>query len=279
MNRIARRQAVAGIALGAGLLAARPRRAWSAAASGWRKLWNGRDLDGWETFLRGPNKGDPALGVNTDPNGVFSVTRVDGAPVLRISGQDWGALTTKDEFESYHFRVEFRWGEKRWPPRETAKRDSGVLYHCVGPHGAGSGAWMQSFETQVQEGDCGDFHSVAGVIVDVEAVPEPSLPHTLLYKKGAPLVTGTGNRIIKAFDAEKPHGKWNLMEVVTVGQTAVHLVNGKPVLVLRGLRRRVDGQEQPLTRGRIQIQSEGAEVFYRRPEVRPIKAIPAALLK
>ena len=37
----------------------------------------------------------------------------------------------------------------------------------------------------------------------------------------------------------------------------------------------MDGKEEPLTRGRIQLQSEGAEVFYRNIRLRPITEIPA----
>ena len=39
------------------------------------------------------------------------------------------------------------------------------------------------------------------------------------------------------------------------------------------------GQEVPLTKGKIQIQSEGAEVFYRNIAVRPITTIPEEYLK
>ncbi len=276
MRAITRRTFLSGL----GLAAAFPRTpAWAAArAARWRDMWDGRTLRGWQTYLRGRAGGDPPIGVDTDPNGVFSIVRMDGAPAIRISGQDWGALTTRDEHDNYHFRVAFKWGEKRWPPRERAKRDSGVLYHCVGPHGAGSRAWMRSFEIQVQEGDCGDFWSVDGVIVDVEGTPPADAPNekkVLVYKKGAPIARGVTHRIIKASDAEKPSGEWNLIEVLAVGDTSVHVVNGTPVMTLTGLRQRQGAQEVPLTRGRIQIQSEGAEVFYRRPQIRPLRRLPA----
>src|SRR5688572_3365118 len=69
----------------------------------------------------------------------------------------YGALASRREFETYHLRFEFKWGERKWPPREQAVRDSGCCYHCVGPHGPSYGYWMQSFEFQVQEGDCGSI--------------------------------------------------------------------------------------------------------------------------
>jgi hypothetical protein len=261
---------------------------------GWRPLLNGKDLAGWETWLSKPHKssvvdglaknekGDytQPLGLNRDPNGVFSVVEVDGAPALRISGEVWGGISTKEEFENYRFRAEFKWGRKKWPPREKTVRDNGLLYHCVGPHGAGSGAWLKSFEMQIQERDCGDFHSVAGVLVDVEAVPkDPSKPKgDLLYRKGAEKQTGVARRVWKDPDNEKPSGEWNVVEFYCVGQTSVHIVNGKVNMVLTGLRHKVGNQEVPLTKGRIQIQSESAEIYWRNIEVRPVTEIPKALL-
>jgi hypothetical protein len=41
----------------------------------------------------------------------------------------------------------------------------------------------------------------------------------------------------------------------------------------------VDGKETPLTKGKIQIQSEGAEVFYRNIAVRPMASIPPEYLR
>ena len=96
-----------------------------------RSLFNGRDLAGWETWLGKPNKAIevPGLeknaqgeyagpaGLNKDPKGVFSVVEVDGKPTLRLSGEIWGALTTVDEFENFHFKIEQKWGTKKWPPQ------------------------------------------------------------------------------------------------------------------------------------------------------------------
>ena len=252
----------------------------------WTPLFNGRNLTGWDTWLgkllpgqRGDSPAEFAepVGLNKDPRGVFSVVDVDGAPVVRISGETYGGLITRDEYENYHLRFEFKWGEKKWPPREQAVRDSGCCYHSVGPHDASYGFWMKSFEFQIQEGDCGDFYSLAGVIVDAEAVAlKPSDPKSdLVYKKGSPKIIGTTKRIIREPGNERPTGAWNSMELYCLGQTSVHVVNGRVNMVLTGLRHRVDGREVPLTKGRIQFQSEAAEVFYRNIAVRRISEIPA----
>jgi hypothetical protein len=263
-----------------------------ANAQDWVQLFNGKDLAGWETWLGKPHRlsdvaglprnaqGDytTPVGLNTDPNRVFTVVRMENEPVIRVSGEIYGGLITSEAYENYHLRFEFKWGEKRWPPREQAVRDTGCCYHSVGPHDASYGFWMKSFEFQIQEGDCGDFYSLAGVIVDAEAVVrDPSNPKSdLAFKKGAPRIVGTTKRIIKDPDAEKPRGEWNTMELYCLGQTSVHVVNGRTNMVLTGLRHRVDGNEVPLTKGRIQFQSEAAEVYYRNIAIRPISEIPVS---
>jgi Domain of Unknown Function (DUF1080) len=261
----------------------------------WTPLFNGKDLAGWETWLGKPHRliDVPGLqrneqgeylqpvGLNTESGRVFSVVQADGAAAIRISGEIYGGLITREEYENYHLRFDFKWGEKRWPPREQAVRDSGCCYHSVGPHDASYGFWMKSFEFQIQEADCGDFYSLAGVIADVEAVlKDPANPKSdLLYRKGSPKVLGTTKRIVKASDHERPRGEWNSMELYCLGQTSVHVVNGKPNMILTGLRHRVDSREVPLTKGRIQFQSEAAEVFYRNIAIRRITEIPNQVLE
>ena len=231
----------------------------------WISLFNGKDLTGWDTFLSyQPDSGSKEiLGVNNDPEGVITV--VDGA--IRISGEVWGALTSHKELENYRLRLEFKWGEKKWPPREERPRDSGLLYHAVGPHGAQSDHWMRSFEAQIQEGDCGDFHSLDGVTIDIEAETVALDGNQLLkYTPGAATVRAVKERVVKHGDHEKPSGQWNTMEIIARGDSVEHIVNGEVVMRMTNLRQVVDGKTVPLTKGKIQFQSEGAEVFYRNIE-------------
>ncbi|HEY8504136.1 MAG TPA: DUF1080 domain-containing protein [Gemmataceae bacterium] len=278
------------------LLPSLGRYAAAADPEGFRPLFNGKDLSGWDTWLGRPHpsvtgldlkKNDKGqyvgtVGLNKDPKNVYTVVTEDGAPAIRISGEIFGALTSKEEFSDYHLRLQFKWGEKKWPPRDKAKRDSGLLYHCVGEHGAGGTFWMRSLECQIQEGDCGDFWSVAGVLVDVEGELQGD-NGPVVFRPGGKTFTlpakGLGNRAVKSATNEKPHGQWNTIEVYCVGPTSVHVVNGTPNMVLTNARVATDGGEKPLARGKIQLQSEGAEVFYRNIEVRPIKEIPKELLK
>jgi hypothetical protein len=281
----------------AGLIGFAPAEGVGQEPPAWRSLFNGKDLAGWDTWLGRPHKsvaglelkqndqGDyvESVGLNRDPKRVYSVVQLSDGPAVRISGEIFGALTSQEDFENYHFKVDFKWGTKKWPPRENAVRDSGILYHCVGEHGAAGTFWMQSQECQVQERDCGDYWSVAGAIVDIEAEPlernpaspiryrigamKARVPRTLTLPNGQ---TRTDPRIIKSHDAEKKTGEWNTIEVLCFKDTSVHVVNGQVVMILTGSRRKVGEKEVPLTKGKIQIQSEGAEVFYKNILIRPI---------
>jgi hypothetical protein len=261
-------------------------------AQKWLALFNGKDLEGWDTWLGRPYKGKEVIGLNKDPDKVYTVVEVDGKPAIRISGQVFGALTSKEEYGDYHLKLEFKWGQKKWPPRAQDVRDSGLLYHCVGPHGAAGTYWMRSQECQIQEHDCGDYWSVAGARVDVEAELVNRNPLSpIKYAKGGTRYTvprllktadgkaRTDPRIIKSSDHEHPTGEWNTIELLTVGGTSVHVVNGKVNMVLTNSRQVVGGKEVPLTRGKIQIQSEGAEVYYRNIVLRPITKIPEKYLR
>jgi len=124
----------------------------------------------------------------------------------------------------------------------------------------------------VQEGDCGDFHSLDGVMLDLEAEKVTvDGGENLKYTPGAAVVRGVKQRVVKRQDYEKPNGQWNVLEVIARGDSVTHVVNGETVLRATNVRQVVDGKEVPLTKGKIQLQSEGAEVFYRKIEVQPLK--------
>ena len=85
------------------------------------RLFNGQNLDGWYTFLKD-------RGRDSDPKNIFTVN--DG--IIRISCEEWGCITTNEEFENYHLVTEFEWGEIAFEPRKDKARDSGILLHSQG---------------------------------------------------------------------------------------------------------------------------------------------------
>jgi hypothetical protein len=227
--------------------------------------FNGKDLTGFYTYLNGHG--------HDDPNQVFTVR--DG--MIVISGQGFGGLTTRDEFQNYHLITEWRWGERTWEPRKDRARDSGILVHCVGPDGAAGGNWMQSQECQIIEGGCGDFIMVGGrekpSLTCQTRVGPDGQPY---FEKGGKAVTRSSGRFnwwgrdpgwkdVLGFrggrDVEKPAGEWNRMEVVCDGDSITTILNGYVVNI---------GTQSSLTQGKILFQSEGAEIVFRKIEIRPL---------
>ncbi|RUL89525.1 3-keto-disaccharide hydrolase [Tautonia sociabilis] len=229
--------------------------------------FNGKDLSGFYTYLK-----DTAY---EDPEEVFTV--VDGQ--IRISGERWGGITTEQEFENYHLIVEWRWGDETFAPRLDRSRDSGILLHCVGEDGAAGGQWMESIECQIIEGGCGDFILVGGAgkptmsckvrqEEDGQLYFDPVHGETVTRDSGRynwwgrdpewkDVLGYRGRR-----DVEAPAGEWNRMEVICDGGTITNIVNGYVVNV---------GTNSSLRKGKILLQSEGAELFCRKFEVRPLK--------
>src|SRR5476649_1690742 len=92
---------------------------------GWVPIFNGKDLDGWDSYLGipidsgGKRIGNTPIGFNNDPKQVFSVVKQDGVKVIRISGDGVGELISKAEYENYHLQLQFRWGSWLHPSRKA----------------------------------------------------------------------------------------------------------------------------------------------------------------
>jgi hypothetical protein len=191
---------------------------WAQEEPGWRPLFNGRDLEGWYTSLGTPQGGSAPIGIHRDPAGIFSVVDLEGRPAIRITGEIVGGIVTEEEFENFHLRVEWKWGDLKWPPRDTMVRDSGILYYCVGQPDGKSG-WLPSIEYGILERGTADFWTIGGSIVDVEGEPNPdpvpSEGAMVRYKRGGRKFTvpSPENRGIAADqDHEKTPGEWNVSE-------------------------------------------------------------------
>jgi type 1 glutamine amidotransferase len=226
-------------------------------------------------------KGKP-MGLNNDPKKVFSVIRENDEEILKITGEIYGGLTTKNEYSNYHFKAQFKWGEKKWEPRLKDKRDSGILYHAKGKHGAFWNVWMTSLEYQVQEEDCGDFIALGDVYGDVPAekkISEKGKPFYIYDPKGKPVplkwAKYDAGQASKSVLHEKPNGEWNTLEIYCLGNESIHLVNGHVVNRVKNARYDVDGKTVPAAKGKIQIQSEAAEVYYKNIIISPITKFPS----
>jgi hypothetical protein len=264
--------------------------AYATPASEWKTLFNGRDLSNWDKFLA-TAKGAEPLVANADPKGVFTVTNLNGENVIHVSGEGYGAITTQEQFTNFHFRVQFKWGLARWGGRAQVGRDSGILYCGIGQPNPRTG-WLTSVENNIMEKGVGQWWSVNGAIIDCEgewvtAENELYVPYkkegrgekNIVWRKGGPRLTpAPANGITPPFDVEQVFGNWNTVEVVFWGGQCIHLLNGHVNLVAFNPRYQQGGQWRALTHGKIQLQSEEAELFYRKIEVRPLHELPPEYL-
>ncbi len=235
-------------------------------------------VEGIDSIPKGDGKeGAKPLGLNNDPLDVFRMIEIGGEPVLHISGQIYGALTSKEVYKNYHLKMEFKWGDKKWEPRLNDKKDNGLLYHCNGNHGAFWNVWMESQEFQVQVGDMGDYFGLAGGVNNINSTKREDgfyvyNPEGEENKLGTAVEGEKMYRCVRSVDYEKPHGEWNTLELICFEGKSYHIVNGHVVMILNNAERKTDNGFEPVTSGKLQIQSEAAEAFYRRIQIKSITA-------
>jgi hypothetical protein len=186
-----------------------------------------------------------------------------------------GYIATEQEYGDYHLRFEYRWGKKKFQPRYALKRDAGFYYHITGP----DAVWPRSLQFQVEETNVGDLIALYGMQLDTWADPatlDRDQPTFLAPDRGGrPRVMG-GKGI--SYQKRSPEGVeidgWNTVEVIAEGDSTVHLLNGREVNRGRGIRF-VDpekgGSARPVTRGRVALEIEAAEIFFRNVEIRELK--------
>ena len=254
-------------------------------------LFNGHDLENWDTYLGRPqsvlevpyiDKDEngyytEVFGLNNDPMEVFSVVEEDGMDVIRISGYIWGGLITREEYENYHLHVEYKWGELKHPPREELPRNSGLCYHSVGEYGVFWTFWMRSCELEIMEGGLGDFVRVDEVYANIKAEYDNSLGSPgYRYSTDGEIteVNYSYYKVCASDDFEYANGQWNSIDLYTFNQEAIHMINDQIVIHAKDITEELYDEKVPLTKGKIQLQSEGAEIFYRNIYIEPISKLP-----
>ncbi|MGE3806940.1 MAG: DUF1080 domain-containing protein [Gemmataceae bacterium] len=226
------------------------------------KLFNGKDFTGLYTFLKKTGK--------EDPNKVFTVA--DG--MIHVSGADNGYIATKNEYADYHLSVEFKWGKEVFGSKYV--RNSGVLLHMTGE----DKVWPASFECQLAQGCVGDIILIGGtkdrtMTAEIEVGPDkrprwkeggesktwPPMKGQLWWNKHEPffkeLIDTRGKD-----DVESKLGDWTKVECLCVGDTITLKINGHTVNQITKVK--------PAA-GKILLQSEGFEMWFRNWELKPVK--------
>jgi len=233
-------------------------------------LFNGKTLDGWTAYAREPAPAAQNLFEVIDGTLHAYPNAKDG------STQPIGYVVTNAEYANYRLSLEYKWGTGKFVPRAEPDmaRDAGVLFHVHSP----DTIWPAGAECQIQEGDTGDawlVHTRATSRVHPDTMGYWPAGHAngVAVTKGE--VPNVYRRFLRYYCHEQPG--WNHVEVVARGDQATYYVNGHLVNEVTALKRWDEGTQswQPLTKGRILLQAEGAEIYYRNVTIQALDA-PAA---
>ncbi|GAP72509.1 hypothetical protein SAMD00024442_34_9 [Candidatus Symbiothrix dinenymphae] len=224
-------------------------------SSEWTNLLD-EDLSQWRIYQKD-------IGYDVNEKNVFSVVKDNGELVLHNTGEIFGCIFTKQDFRNYHLKLQYKFGTVKYPPREDKARDSGILYHSQGEAGVDGywQTWMLSQEFQVmeyspEEGVSGDYYAMATAQVNVVGDATVSNRYPV-----------TGNYT-------SPAGEWTTLELFCYEGKSLHVVNGKLALALENSSYRNGDELLPLVEGKIQLQSEAAEIFFKDIQIKEICELP-----
>ena len=261
-----------------GILLVVPAAAFAQTTQPFTPLFDGKSFAGWYTYLKDTGKNsDPKKVFQIDPDGVIHIYK----DAEQGSDQPFGYFCTEKDYGDCRLRFQYKWGEKRFGKRATARRDSGVLYFTWGEDGKGNGVWPYSIECQIQENDVGDIYCVGTQCSStIDPKTKDAKQPTFMEDSagGVPYTTPPkgNNRIIRSEMLEKDG--WNTIELVMKGDSAVHIINGKVNMRISNAKApNMENKDEMLkvTKGKILLQAEGAEVMYRNIEVAPLEPEPA----
>lgn len=228
----------------------------------WEKLFNGKNLDGWDVKIRGRELNDNYL--NT-----FRVE--DGKMVIRYDeysdfNKQYGHIFYKKEYSYYKLVIEYRFVGEQAPQGEGwAWRNSGVMLH--GQTAASMGKNQDfpiSIEVQFLGGDgekkrttCNLCTPGTNVVIDGKLVTQHCINST----------------------SQTYHGdQWVRAEILVLGDSLIrHFVNGEQVLeyekpqmgggAVSGHDPSIFVEGKLLSRGTISLQSESHPIEFRKVEL------------
>lgn len=228
----------------------------------WEKLFNGKNLDGWDVKIRGRELNDNYL--NT-----FRVE--DGKMVVRYDeysdfNKQYGHIFYKKEYSYYKLVIEYRFVGEQAPQGEGwAWRNSGVMLH--GQTAASMGKNQDfpiSIEVQFLGGDgekkrttCNLCTPGTNVVIDGKLVTQHCINST----------------------SQTYHGdQWVRAEILVLGDSLIrHFVNGEQVLeyekpqmgggAVSGHDPSIFVEGKLLSRGTISLQSESHPIEFRKVEL------------
>jgi hypothetical protein len=211
------------LALAVFLGAAYETRSFAFQQSGFRDLFNGKDLSGW-------------VNVNTDPD-TWSVK--DG--ILLCTGQPIGVMRTDKQYENFVLHIE-------WKHKQAGGNSGTFVWSDAKPQ---KSRLPNGVEVQMLELDWVNLNKVNG-----EPAPIAYVHGELFGVGGVHTVPDNprGERSKSIENRCKPRGEWNVYDVVCVDGVIKLSVNGKFV---NGI------SHSSQKKGYICLESEGAPIEFR----------------
>ena len=261
--RIHKVAAAAGIACAWSLASA----AFSAdAAANWKPLFNGKNLKGWSVHYASKTEANAP-----EPSTIFAVeSGVIHAYPTQAAGstQPNAYIETDAGYKDYVLSLEYKWGEKKFAPRMNLVRDAGLIYHV---HRERAADWPAGAEAQIQEGDVGDSWAVSSRLSSF--VNPKTGKYAAPEDGGVPVTVGNDGKFERTrHNRVNEYPGWNTLEVIVRGDRATHLVNGvinMRVYDIKGWDAASNSWVK-VDQGRIALQAESAEIFYRNIRIRPL---------
>jgi len=195
-------------------------------------LFDGKSLDGWVGTVK-PDKDSKIA----DWKETWSIK--DG--IVQCTGKPNGYIATANGYSNYTLRLKWRY------PADAKAGNSGVLLYVQ----KDDAVWPVCIEAQLRSGRAGDiwlnFPPETKLAIDKDRFDETNKEKRHYWRIG------------KDDAVEKPFGEWNQYEITCVGGDITLIINGKKVN---------EGKNGNLTKGRIALQSEGAEVAFKDVEIK-----------
>jgi alpha-3'-ketoglucosidase len=233
--------------------------------TGWKPLFNGRNLKGWSVHYASKTAaGAPAA------SSIFSVENgvIHAYPAQSAGSEQPNAyIETDAEYQDYVLSLEYRWGEKKFAPRTNLVRDAGLIYHV---HRERAADWPAGSEAQIQEGDTGDSWAVSSRLSSF--VDPKTGRYALPENGGVPVTVGNDGKFERTrHNKVNEYPGWNTLEVIVRGDRATHIVNGVTNMRVYDIKGwdAASNSWVKVEKGRIALQAESAEVFYRNIRLRP----------
>lgn len=229
----------------------------------WIRLFNGRNLDGWDVKIAGHGLNDNFANTFRVEDGVLKV-RYDGYASFN---DQFGHLFYRQPYSHYVLAVEYRFvGAQARGGAGWALRNSGIMVHA---QSAQSMAQDQDFPISIE------VQLLGGNGTDTRTTANLCTPGTHVVIDGSLVTEHCLNSRSKTYHGEQ----WVRVEVMVLGDSVIkHIVNGDTVFqyskpqigggVVNHYDPAVKQDGKPLTAGYIALQSESHPIDFRKVELR-----------